>query len=148
MIIIQSLDALKSIRETEKNPKTLSSGQKNPKKPKKTPKTQKKPKKPTGLGFFKKNRVFSNPVIRRPLLLTNGSGSDSGSGSGSCYFRQCPSRWQLKKKFQSCFAYCLLFVATFTSFLKRKGIKKSQNSRNQGFLFLHDDRRIRVRTSY
>ena len=35
--------------------------QKNPKKPKKTQKTQKNPKKPTGLGFFKKTRVFSNP---------------------------------------------------------------------------------------
>ncbi len=56
------LDALKSIRETEKNPKTLSSGQKNPKKPKKPKKTQKNPKKPTGLGFFKKTRVFSNPA--------------------------------------------------------------------------------------
>jgi hypothetical protein len=35
--------------------------QKNPKKPKKPKKTQKNPKKPTGLGFFKKTRVFSNP---------------------------------------------------------------------------------------
>ena len=54
------LDAPKSIRETEKNPK-------NPlvraKKPKKTQKNPKNPKKPTGLGFFKKNRVFSNPGI-------------------------------------------------------------------------------------
>ncbi len=53
----------------KKNPKTLSSGQKNPKKPKKTQKTpknpkktKKKPKKPTGLGFFKKTWVFSNPA--------------------------------------------------------------------------------------
>jgi hypothetical protein len=54
----------KSIRETEKTLKTLLSGQKNPKnpkKPKKPKKTQKNPKKPTGLGFFKKTRVFSNP---------------------------------------------------------------------------------------
>ena len=40
---------------------------KNPKKPKKaqkkTKKTQKNPKKPTGLGFFKKIRVFSNPGL-------------------------------------------------------------------------------------
>jgi hypothetical protein len=39
---------------------------KNPIKPKKKPikpnKTQKKTKKPTGLGFFLKTRVFSNPV--------------------------------------------------------------------------------------
>ena len=56
----------------KKTLKTLSSGQKTQKKPKKTQKTQKKtkkpkknqknPKKPTGLGFFKKTRVFSNPV--------------------------------------------------------------------------------------
>jgi hypothetical protein len=49
----------------KKTLKTLSSGQKtqkNPKKPKKPKKTQKNPKKPTGLGFFKKTRVFSNPV--------------------------------------------------------------------------------------
>ncbi len=62
MITIQSLDALKSIRETEKNPKTLSSGQKNPKKPKKTQKTQKKPKKtqknPLGWVFLKKPGFF------------------------------------------------------------------------------------------
>jgi hypothetical protein len=45
----------------EKTLKTLSSGQKNPKKPKKPKKNQKNPKKPTGLGFLKKNRVFSNP---------------------------------------------------------------------------------------
>jgi hypothetical protein len=37
--------------------------QKNPKKPKKPKKTQKTPKKPTGLGFFKKTRVFSNPDL-------------------------------------------------------------------------------------
>ncbi len=39
----KSLDALKSIRETEKTLKTFSSGQKTPNKQKKT----------TGLGFFK-----------------------------------------------------------------------------------------------
>jgi hypothetical protein len=42
VIIISSLDAPKSIRETEKkNLKPLSSGQKNPQKPKKTKKTNK-----------------------------------------------------------------------------------------------------------
>jgi hypothetical protein len=35
--------------------------QKNPIKPNKT---QKNPKKPTGLGFFKKTRVFSNPALK------------------------------------------------------------------------------------
>jgi hypothetical protein len=54
---------LKVFMELEKTLKTLSSGQKNPKKPKKPKKTQKNPKKPTGLGFFKKTRVFSNPGL-------------------------------------------------------------------------------------
>jgi hypothetical protein len=52
----------KVIVKLKKTLKTLSSGQKNPKKkPKKPKKTQKNPKKTTGLGFFKKTRVFSNP---------------------------------------------------------------------------------------
>jgi hypothetical protein len=57
---------LKVFVKLKKTLTTLSSGQKNPKKPKKTQKTQKtqkKPKKPTGLGFFKKTRVFSNPAL-------------------------------------------------------------------------------------
>jgi hypothetical protein len=57
VIIISSLDAPKSIRETEKNPK-------NPlvrvKKPKKTQKN------PLGWVFLKKTRVFSNPVGQYP----------------------------------------------------------------------------------
>ena len=40
--------------------------QKNPKKPEKA---RKNPKKPTGLGFFKKTRVFSNPILSRPAWL-------------------------------------------------------------------------------
>jgi hypothetical protein len=64
VIIIQSLDAPKSIRETEKNPK-------NPlvraKKPKKNQKTQKNPKKtqknPLGWVFFLKTRVFFQPCF-------------------------------------------------------------------------------------
>jgi hypothetical protein len=51
---------LKVFVKLKKTLKTLWSGQKNPKKPKKT---QKNPKKPTGLGFFKKTRVFSNPGL-------------------------------------------------------------------------------------
>jgi hypothetical protein len=35
------------------------------KKQKKTQKTKKPKKKPTGLGFFKKTRVFSNPAPRQ-----------------------------------------------------------------------------------
>ena len=50
---------LKVFVKLKKTLKTLSSGQKNPKNPKKN---QKNPKKPTGLGFFKKTRVFSNPA--------------------------------------------------------------------------------------
>jgi hypothetical protein len=50
---------LKVFVKLKKTLKTLSSGQKNPKKTQKNPKN---PKKPTGLGFFKKTRVFSNPA--------------------------------------------------------------------------------------
>jgi hypothetical protein len=59
---------LKVFMKLEKTLKTLSYGQKNPKKPKKPKKTQKNPKKPTGLGFFKKTRVFSNPAWIRIKL--------------------------------------------------------------------------------
>jgi hypothetical protein len=78
VIIIYSLGAPKSIRETEKTLKTLSSGQKKTKKtkkPKKTQKKPKKPKKPTGLGFLKKTRVFSNPESKHISENSNGSGS-------------------------------------------------------------------------
>jgi hypothetical protein len=60
-----NLDEPKSICETEKNPKNPLVWAKKPKKtqknPKKTKTNPKNPKKPTGLGFFKKTRVFSNP---------------------------------------------------------------------------------------
>jgi hypothetical protein len=65
------MDAPKSIRETEKSAKNPLVWAKKPKKPKKNPKNPKNPKKPkkpkktqkkpTGLFFFKKTRVFSNP---------------------------------------------------------------------------------------
>jgi hypothetical protein len=59
VIIIYSLDAPKSIRETEKNPKNPLVWAKNPQK---TPKKPKNPKKLLGCFFFiKKTRVFSNP---------------------------------------------------------------------------------------
>jgi hypothetical protein len=57
---------LKVFVKLKKTLKTLSSGQKTQKKKKKTQETQKKqknPKKPTGLVFFKKTRVFSNPGL-------------------------------------------------------------------------------------
>jgi hypothetical protein len=56
---------LKVFVKLKKTLKTLSSRQKkpkNPKKPKKPKKTQKTPKKPTGLGFFKKNPGFFQPL--------------------------------------------------------------------------------------
>jgi hypothetical protein len=48
----------KKTQKTQKKPKNPKKNQKNQKKTKKPKKTQKKP---TGLGFFKKTRVFSNP---------------------------------------------------------------------------------------
>ena len=68
---------LKVFVKLKKTLKTLSSGQKNPKKPKKPKKTPKNPKKPTGLGFFKKTRVFSNPVRIGTYLAQN-----AGTGFG------------------------------------------------------------------
>ncbi len=73
-------------------------------------------------------------------------GVDPDPGSGSCYFRHWPSRCQQKTKILTQFFLLFTFEGTFTSFFKDK---MSQNSRNQGFsyLFLHDDRRLRIRTS-
>jgi hypothetical protein len=57
---------LKIFEKLKKTLKTLSSGKKPPKNPKNP---QKNPKKPTGLVFFKKTRVFSNPeFISIPFL--------------------------------------------------------------------------------
>jgi hypothetical protein len=65
VIIIESLDAPKSIHETEKNPINPLVRAKKPKKTQKKPKnpknTKKKPKKPTGLGFFFKKPGFFQP---------------------------------------------------------------------------------------
>jgi hypothetical protein len=75
VIIIKSLDAPKSIRETEKKPKNPLVWANNPKKPKKKPKkTQKNPKKTKKpqkthwAGFFLKTRVFSNPELEPSKL--------------------------------------------------------------------------------
>ncbi len=74
-----NLDAPKSILETEKNPKTLSSGQKTPKtqkkpkNPKKNPKNLKNPKKPLGWFFFKPG--FFPTLLSGPLReMRRGSG--------------------------------------------------------------------------
>ncbi len=62
---------LKVFVKVKKTLKTLSSGQKT----QKTPKNPKNPKKTTGLGFFKKTRVFSNPAWFRSLFTKSGSGT-------------------------------------------------------------------------
>jgi hypothetical protein len=80
--------------------------------------------------------------IRGSVPQTNGS----GSGSGSCYFRQRPSRRQ--QTISKCFCLLRYFLKVHLHhFLKIKVIKKSQNSRNQGFSYylLLDDRRILIR---
>jgi hypothetical protein len=70
---------LKVFVKLNKNPKNPLVWAKKPKKPKKT---QKNPKKPTGLGFFKKTRVFSNPGrIRIRIQLSEAWIRGSGSGS-------------------------------------------------------------------
>ncbi len=61
-----------------------------------------------------------------PVTFWYISGSRSGSGSGSCYFRQWPSRWQLKINNFNKFFCLLLFEATLISFFKDKVIKRSK----------------------
>ncbi len=56
------------LKKTLKPSRLGKKNQKKPKKPKKPKKTQKNPKKPTGLVFFKKTRVFSNPAKNRKKL--------------------------------------------------------------------------------
>ncbi len=77
--------------------------------------------------------IFVRIRFRGSVPLTNGS----GSGSRSCYFRPLSSRRQQKLLLKGFPAYrYLLFEGTFTSFFLRwKGIKYSQKSRNQGFSY-------------
>ncbi len=80
--------------------------------------------------------ILAQIWIRGSVPLTNGSVPlTNGSGSGSCYFRQWPSRWQQKIIFLHKDFCLFLFETTFTSFFNVKVIKKSQNSRNQGFSY-------------
>jgi hypothetical protein len=75
VILIQSLDAPKSILETKKNPKTLSSGQKKTQKTQKNPKNPKKPKKNQKnhwAGFFLKKPGFF------PTLADSGENMEMG----------------------------------------------------------------------
>ncbi len=76
-------------------------------------------------------------------------GVDPDPGSGSCYFCHWPSRFQQKTNFLTQFFCLLFFEGTFTSFFKDKKSKKSHKIINSRFflLFLHDDRRIRIRES-
>jgi hypothetical protein len=76
--------------------------------------------------------LTSIPVLRiRDILVririwTNGSGSDTKSGSGSCFFRQWPSRWQLKKKFSSSFCSYDFLKLHLHHFSMIKSHKESQ----------------------
>ncbi len=84
---------------------------------------------------------FGTDPDAAPRILT----FDSGLGSESCFFRQLLSRDQQKIIKSSCF---FLYGGTFTSFFT-KLIRKSQNSRNQGFssFFFVVDGRTRIRTN-
>ncbi len=61
------------LKKTLKTSRLGKKTQKKPKKTKKPKKIQKNPKKPTGLGFFKKPRVFSNPVFSGSRIPDFGS---------------------------------------------------------------------------
>jgi hypothetical protein len=67
-------------------------------------------------------------LIRRFVPLTY------GSGFGSCYFRPRLSIRQQKTIFNTFFCYYFLKVH-YHQFLRLNVIKKSQNSRNQGFSY-------------
>jgi hypothetical protein len=64
------LEVFVKLKKTLKPSRLSKKTQKNPKKPKKPKKTQKNPKKPTVLGFFKKTRVFSNPVFSQHNIIS------------------------------------------------------------------------------
>ncbi len=90
MIIIYSLDAPKSILETEKTLETLSSGQ--------IYKKKKNPKEPTGLVFFL-TRVFSNPAsswatVSSGQVLSTWGNTQRFSRSGPRWPQLAPTRTQ------------------------------------------------------
>ena len=70
---------------------------------------------------FRNRNILVRIRILGSVPLNNGSGS--GSGSESCSFNS---------DLQIIFFFFIFFLITFTSFFTDK--KKSQNSRNQGFL--------------
>ncbi len=77
-----------------------------------------------------------------PLFNGSGFGSGSGCGSGSCFFRHWPSRRHQKLNFKKSFS---AYYFNLHHFSKIKVQRKSQNSRNQGFSFFLDGRRIWIR---
>ncbi len=87
--------------------------------------------------------ILGRIQIRGCMPLTNGS--ESGSWIRILLFSSLPSRCQQKTIF------CLfLFEGTFTSFFKDKKSKRSHKTVPVGIkfylLYLHDDRRIRIRS--
>jgi hypothetical protein len=70
-----------------KKPKKTPKNPKNPKKPKKPKKNQKNPKKPTGLVFFLKTRVFSNPACYH-----NTFSNKIGEGCANMSTRYCNTK--------------------------------------------------------
>jgi hypothetical protein len=72
---------------------------------------------------------------------------DPDPGSGSCYFRHRPSRCQQKTNLFFNFFCLILFEGTVTSFFKDKMSKRVTKQQDSRFflLFLHNDRRIRIR---
>ncbi len=59
----------------------------------------------------------------------------NGSGSRSCYFHQWPSRRQSEFFFFWAFFLITFWRYNYIIFRRKKVIKKSQNSRNQGFSY-------------
>ncbi len=84
-----------------------------------------------------------------PCFWLMDPGSDPDPGSGSCYFRHWPSTCQQKTYFLTHFFLLITFwrYISFTSFFKDKKSKRVTKYKESRFflLFLHDDRRIRIR---
>jgi hypothetical protein len=86
----------------------------------------------------KKRAEVEQEIKKQPLNV------DTLSKEGFSKVRTRNQNWGFCNKF-----FCsLLFVGTFTSFFKDKKSKRSRKTVGiKGFLFLLDDRRIRIRTS-
>jgi hypothetical protein len=88
--------------------------------------------------------IGSRIRIRGSVPVTNGCGSGCGScfDSGFCYFRQWPSRRQ-QKNFSITF-WRYIFLHNFAKIKSHKEVAK-QGGLRFFLLFLHDDRRFRIR---